>query len=112
MALVVLPVVAQAVHPPSGMGTHQHWIVNHGLGATKTARAHKTSGGTLKIGTNRNQLRIGSAVQDDGIQPRRWCSIWAHQAQDNSTTMWRHGEDDSGENTKWEDGAGDQQVMR
>ena len=70
MALVVLPVAAQAVHPPGGMVTHQRWIVDHGLGAMKTARAHKTSGGMLKISTNRNQLRIGSAVQDDGIWPR------------------------------------------
>ena len=92
--------------------TYQCWIVDHGLGTMKTARVHKTSGGMLEIGANRNQLRIGSAVQDDGIWLCGWCSIWAHQAQDNSMMMWWHGEDDSGENTKWEDGAGDQQVMR
>ena len=112
MALVMLLVVVQAVHPPGGMVTHQCWIVDHGLGATKTARAHKTSGGTLEISANRNQLRIGSAVWDDRIWPRGWCSIWAHQARDDSTTTWWHGEDDGGENTKWEDGAEDQQVMR
>ena len=80
MALVMLSVAVQAVHPPGGMVTHQCWIVDHGLGATKTARVHETSGGMLKIGANRNQLRIGSAVWDDGIRPRGWCSIWAHQA--------------------------------
>ena len=74
----------------------------------KTARVHKTSGGTLEISTNRNQLRIGSTVWDDGIWLHGWCSIWACQAQDDSMTMWWHGEDDGGENMKWEDGAGDQ----
>ena len=69
MALVMLLVAAQAVHPPGGMVTHQHWIVDHGLGATKTARVHKTSGRTLEISANRNQLRIRSAVQDDRIWP-------------------------------------------
>ena len=112
MALVVLPVVVQAVHPPGEMMTHQCWIVDHGLGATKTARVHKTLGGMLKIGASCNQLRIRSAVWDDGIWPHGWCSIWTHQAQDNSTTMWWHGKDDGGKNTKWEDGTGDQQVMR
>ena len=27
-------------------------------------------------------------------------------------TMWWYGEDDGGENMEWEDGVGDQQVMR
>ena len=101
MALIMLPVAAQAVHPPGGTVTHQHWIVDHGLGATKTARAHKIPGGTLEISANRNQLRIGSAVRDDRIWPRGWYSIWTHQAQDNSTTTWWHGKDDDEENTKW-----------
>ena len=100
MALIVLPVAVQAVHPPGGMVTHQCWIVDHGLGAMKTARAHKTPSGTLKIGANRNQLRIGSAIWDDRIRLRGWCSIWTCQAQDNSTTMWWHGEDDGEENMK------------
>ena len=66
----------------------------------------------LKISANRNQLRIRSAVQDDGIWPHGWCSIWAYWAQDNSMMMWWHGEDNGGENTKWENSAGNQQVMR
>ena len=101
MALIMLLVAAQAVHPPGGMVTHQRWIVDHGLGTTKTARAHKTSGGTLEIGANCNQLRIGSAVQDDRIWPRGWCSIWTCWARDDSTTMWWYGEDDGEENMKW-----------
>ena len=98
MALIVLPVAAQAVRPLDGIVTHQYWIIDHGLGAMKIARAHKTSGGTLKIGTNHNQLRIGSAVRDDRIWPCRWCSIWTHWAQDDSMTMWWYGKDD-GEGT-------------
>ena len=66
----------------------------------------------LKISANHNQLRIGSAIQDDGIWPHGWCSIWTCQAQDDSMTMWWYGEDDGGKNMKWEDGIGDQQVMR
>ena len=100
MALIMLPVAAQAVHPLDGMVTHQHWIIDHGLGAMKTARAHKTPGRMLKVGTNCNQLRIGSAVQDDRIWPHGWCSIWTHQAQDNSMMIWWHGKDDGEENTK------------
>ena len=80
MALIVLLVVAQAVHPLGGMVTHQCWIIDHGLGAMETARAHKTPGGTLKVGANCNQLGIGSAIGDDGIWLRGWYSIWIHQA--------------------------------
>ena len=69
MALIMLPVAVQAVHPPGGMVTHQCWIVDYGLGATETARVHKTSGGTLKVGANRNQLGIRSAIGNDGIWP-------------------------------------------
>ena len=102
MALIVLPVVVQTLHPPGGMVTHQCWIVDHGLGATKTARAHKTSGGTLKISANCHQLRIRSAVQDDRIWLCGGCSIWTHQAQDDSMTMWWHGENDGEKNMKWD----------
>ena len=98
MALIMLLVVAQAVHPPGGMVTHQHWIVDHGLGAMKTARVHKTPSGMLKMGANRNQLRVRSVIWDDGIWPHGGCSIWTHWAQDDSMTMWWHGEDD-GEGT-------------
>ena len=73
MALVMLLVAAQAVCPPGGMVTHQHWIIDHGLGARKTARAHKTSGGTLEISVAvhtipPNQVRlIGSTGLDSGL---------------------------------------------
>ena len=100
MALIMLLVAAQAVHPSGGMVTHQRWIIDHGLGATKTARVHKTPGGTLEISANRNQLRIESAVRDDGIWLHGWCSIWTHQARDDSTMMWWHGEDNGEENMK------------
>ena len=63
---------------------------------------HKTSGGMLKVGANRNQLGIRSAIGDDGIWPHGWCFIWTHQAQDDSMMMWWHGEDDSEENMKWD----------
>ena len=97
MALIMLLVVVQAVHPPGGTVTY--WIIDYGLGAMKTARAHKTPSRTLKISANHNQLRIRSAVQDDRIWPCGWCSIWTHQAQDNSMTMWWYGKDD-GEGTR------------
>ena len=101
MALIMLLVAVQAVHPPGRMVTHQHWIIDHGLGAMKIARAHKTPSGMLEISANRNPLRIGSAIWDDGIWPHGWCSIWTYQAQDDSTMMWWYGEDDGEENTKW-----------
>ena len=102
MALIMLLVAAQAVHPPGGMVTHQCWIVDHGLGAMETATVHKTPGGTLKISTNRHQLRIRSAIWDDGIWPHGGYSIWTHQAQDDSMMMWWHGENDGEENMKWD----------
>ena len=109
MALIMLPVAVQVVCPPGGMVTHQCWIVDHGLGATKTAWAYKTPGRMLEIGANLHQLRIRSAVQDDKIWPHGGCSIWTCQAQDDSMTMWWHGENECEDNTKWEkDGVGDQ----